>query len=70
MKQILCADCAKRMDNDEIALNLRLRGMGIGRFYCEECLAKQLGYPRQHLTRLKEHYKANGCAVFQRRYVD
>lgn len=66
MKAVFCAECQGRLSIDEVALNQRLLGMHIGRFYCLGCLARHMGTPTEHLQKLMIHYKEIGCAYFTR----
>ena len=70
MKRILCRKCGENLGNREIALNLKLRGRAVGTFFCLHCLAKQTGGTENELARMADFFRANGCELFARRYVD
>ncbi len=69
MKHIGCADCGRSLINDEIALNLKLRGRSIGRFSCYSCLAQRLDCDDEKLHSMVEYYRENGCELFTQVYV-
>ena len=66
MKAVFCAECRQKLSTDEVALNQRLLGMHIGRFYCLGCLARRMGTSYEHLQKMMIHYKEIGCAYFTR----
>ena len=66
MKAVFCAGCAERTSADEVALNLKLFGMHIGRFFCIRCLAKRLNTQPEQLRELIARFRKNGCTYFTR----
>ena len=66
MKAVFCSGCGRRITIDEIALNQRLLGIQIGRFFCTECLANRLDTTPDHLATLIARFKEMGCAYFTR----
>ena len=58
------------MPADEVALNLKLFGMQIGRFYCVECLSQRLHAEPEYLRELIVRFKKNGCTYFTRLMED
>ena len=70
MKRLRCHTCGQSLKNPEVALNLKLRGRGIGFFYCEGCLAAQTGSTPADLQELVRYFTENGCELFSRHYVD
>ena len=70
MKAVFCPGCGRRVTVDEVALNQRLLGMQIGRFYCLGCLAGRLDTSADHLKVLIIRFKEMGCAYFTRLMED
>ena len=70
MKEVFCAGCAERTSADEVALNLKLFGMHIGRFFCLKCLAERLNTQPEHLRELIARFRKNGCTYFTRLMED
>ena len=66
MKAVRCAECGAELSIDEVALNQRLLGMQIGRFFCLDCLAKRMCTTAEHLRILIARFKERGCAYFTR----
>ncbi|MBE5799068.1 MAG: hypothetical protein E7321_03860 [Clostridiales bacterium] len=69
MRCIRCEGCKSLLGNMEIALNLKLRGRAVSRFYCLSCLAQQLGCTRSALEEMAAFYSSGGCELFAREYV-
>ena len=70
MKLLICRGCGRRLGNPEIALNLKLRGRGIGGFFCENCLSEQTGSTVAELREIIRFFTENGCELFSVHYVD
>ena len=70
MKAVSCAGCGKRASTDEVALNQKLLGMQIGRFFCIECLAVRLDTTPEYLQKLIVQFKERGCIYFARLMED
>jgi hypothetical protein len=70
MKKVNCHDCRKIIDNNEIALNLKLLGKQIGMFRCYHCLSYYLDCEAVKLKEMAEYYKSSGCIMFQTNYTD
>lgn len=70
MKRLLCIGCETVLRNDEIALNLKLRGRSTGTFFCMNCLARQMDCGVDELSELARFFRRNGCELFQRNYVN
>ena len=70
MKAVYCADCGGRTSADEVALNLKMFGMQIGRFYCIGCMSRRLRTEPEHLRELISRFKKNGCTYFTRLMED
>jgi DNA-directed RNA polymerase subunit RPC12/RpoP len=65
-----CHECEQEIKNDIIskkdvlALNKKLLGRGITRYFCAECLAEYLGIEKSELPDLVEQFKQQGCTLF------
>ena len=70
MKAVSCAGCGKSASTDEVALNQKLLGMQIGRFFCIECLAVRLDTTPEYLQKLIIQFKEKGCTYFTRLMED
>ena len=70
MKRLLCHDCGKNLRNQEIALNLKIRGRSVGVFYCEDCLSERTDSTVAELRELARFFSEHGCALFSRHYVN
>lgn len=70
MRAVCCAGCGKRISGDEVALNQKLLGMQIGRFFCIECLAARLDAAPEYLQKLIVQFKEKGCTYFTRLMED
>lgn len=70
MKRLLCCDCAQEMNNEEIAMNLKLRGRAVGTFFCKACLSRRIDCPPETLTQMATFFRENGCELFSRQYVN
>lgn len=66
MKVVFCAQCRAELMIDEVALNQRLLGMQIGRFFCLGCLAQRMCTTPEHLQKMIARFKERGCAYFTR----
>lgn len=70
MKKALCTECGGILCNDDVSFNLRVRGLGIGSFYCLPCLALQWGCQVSFLENKLKLLKDGECSFFKRNYVD
>ena len=70
MKAVFCGGCGKRVSADEVALNQKLLGMQIGRFFCISCLARRLDTETEYLQKLIIRFKEKGCTYFTRLMED
>ncbi len=59
-----CQDCGSPLEPDVIALNLRLRGRGIGHFDCIPCLAGRLDSTEPDLHEWMDYFKRTHCSLF------
>ena len=61
-----CISCFKEnLDRDTVALNKKLLGKSIDRFYCLDCLADYLDTTVQDLLDKIEEFKEEGCELFK-----
>lgn len=51
---------------DEVALNQRLLGMQIGRFFCLVCLSQRMCTTPERLEKMIARFKERGCVYFTR----
>lgn len=70
MKAVFCAGCGRRTSADEVALNQKLLGVQIGRFFCIRCLAARLDTTTEYLQKMIVHFKEKGCTYFARLMED
>lgn len=65
MKNNYCIGCSKDLlEKDTIALNRKLLGRNIDKFYCLECLANYLEVTIEELNEKLEEFKDQGCTLF------
>jgi hypothetical protein len=69
MKKVHCHDCGNQIDNNEIALNLKLLGKQIGIFRCYHCLSGYLGCDTIRLKEMADYFKNSGCILFQTDFI-
>lgn len=63
---IKCVSCFKEnLNKDTIALNKKLLGKDIERFYCLNCLAEYLNTTVEELMDKIEEFKEEGCTLFK-----
>lgn len=64
--RVKCVSCFKEdLDKDTIALNKKLLGKKIDKFYCLECLAIFLNTTVKDLLDKIEEFKEEGCTLFK-----
>jgi hypothetical protein len=67
---MICYECEQEIKNDIItakdiiALNKKLLGRQINRFFCAECLPEFLGTEKSELPDMVENFKSQGCTLF------
>ncbi|MDR2505040.1 MAG: hypothetical protein LBD16_02925 [Oscillospiraceae bacterium] len=69
MNQLLCGGCREPLCNDEIAVNLKLRGRAVGTFFCMDCLSERIDCAKDELLRMAVFFRENGCELFAREYL-
>lgn len=63
---IKCVSCFKeKLNKDTFALNKKLLGKDIERFYCLNCLAEYLNTTVEELMDKIEEFKEEGCTLFK-----
>ena len=61
-----CLACGKKqLDKDTIAINKKLLGKEISKFYCLDCLADYFGCLVEDLLEKIEEFKEEGCVLFK-----
>lgn len=66
MKTKSCVACNKNLlEKDTIALNKKLLGREIDKFFCMNCLADYLSVTPEELMDKIDEFKAQGCILFK-----
>ncbi|MCL2499297.1 MAG: hypothetical protein FWE90_03055 [Defluviitaleaceae bacterium] len=66
MTKKTCYVCGKEnLEKNEAALNQKLFGRKVVRFYCYECLAEFLEISTEELMAKIEDFKMQGCGLFE-----
>lgn len=64
--KVNCVSCFKEnLNKDTIALNKKLLGKNIEKFYCMDCLANFLNVTVEELFDKIEEFKEEGCELFK-----
>ncbi len=64
--KVNCVSCFKEnLEKDTIALNKKLLGKDIEKFYCMDCLADFLNVTVEELLDKIEEFKEEGCELFK-----
>ena len=64
--KVNCVSCFKEnLEKDTIALNKKLLGKDIEKFYCIDCLADFLNVTVEELLDKIEEFKEEGCELFK-----
>ena len=67
---MICHECELEIQGgaitskDAVALNKKLLGRQINRFFCAGCLAEYLEIPEDELTDIVARFKEQGCTLF------
>lgn len=65
MKNNDCIGCGKsQLDKNIVALNKKLMGKSIDKFYCVDCLANYLEITVGELYEKIEEFREQGCTLF------
>lgn len=60
-----CIGCSKdKLNKDTVALNKKLFGKNIKKYYCMDCLATYLEITVDELFEKIEEFKEQGCTLF------
>lgn len=60
-----CFSCGEVLPNsDVVALNRKLYGESVEKFFCLPCLAETIGVTTEELLAKIEEFKAEGCKLF------
>lgn len=66
MRNKSCVACSKSaIEKDVIALNKKLLGRSIDKFFCMNCLADYLSITVDELLDKIEEFKDQGCTLFK-----
>ena len=63
-KKIVCCDCGKTLEKDEIALTYKLIDPNAEEFYCLNCMAENIGCTVEDLKEKIVEFKEQGCTLF------
>lgn len=64
VKKTKCYLCEEELNKVAVALNKKLLGRNIKRFYCLSCLANYLEVTVEDLIAKVEEFKEQGCKLF------
>jgi len=65
-----CCECEQEIENgiitakDTVALNKKMLGRQINRYFCQSCLAEFLEIDKSNLPVMVEDFKNQGCKLF------
>ena len=60
-----CILCEIELKKDYVALNKKLLGRSIEKYYCIRCLAEYIGCTVEDLLTKIEEFKEQGCVLFK-----
>ena len=60
-----CIHCGKELSSIDIGATKKFINRGSTEFMCKSCLAKDLKVPEELIDKKIEHFKKQGCALFQ-----
>ncbi|MBO7405729.1 MAG: hypothetical protein II889_12965 [Clostridia bacterium] len=64
-EQPKCMKCGKTLTNDEIGIHKKMINRGATEFFCLRCLAEFTHSTEDRLRERIEHFRAQGCLLFQ-----
>ena len=64
-KQPCCRKCGKTLTYDEIGIHKKMINRGATQFFCLACLAAYTGSTEERLRERIEHFRKQGCLLFQ-----
>ena len=60
-----CCNCGKKVSKkNEVAMNLKLFGRNINKFYCKKCLMKEMEWNKEQWDKEVDKFKQQGCSLF------
>lgn len=60
-----CCNCGKKVSKkNEVAMNLKLFGRNINKFYCKKCLMKEMKWNKEQWDKEVDKFKQQGCSLF------
>ena len=60
-----CCNCGKKVSKkNEVAMNLKLFGRNINKFYCKKCLMKEMEWNKERWDKDVDKFKQQGCSLF------
>ena len=59
-----CAGCGRELTRDEIGMTRKLISRAAAQFLCWNCLSDKFGCSVDKLIDMKEHYRREGCMLF------
>jgi uncharacterized protein YlaI len=60
-----CIGCGKsKLEKDTVAINKKLLGRDIEKFYCMDCLANYLDVTFDEVNEKIEEFREQGCSLF------
>ena len=60
-----CYNCGKKVSKkNEVAMNLKLFGRNINKFYCKKCLMKEMEWNKEQWDKEVDKFKQQGCSLF------
>ena len=60
-----CIKCGKTLSYDEIGIHKNMLNRGATEFFCLTCLAEATGSTEERLRERIEHFRKEGCLLFQ-----
>ena len=61
---MICCQCGKKLDADEVGLTRKLVNRGATEFFCFDCLGKRFHATREQLLDMVEAFRQAGCTLF------
>lgn len=61
----VCKKCGKKLSRDEVGLHKKMINRGAAEFFCITCLAEYFGVTEDSLRERIEHFREQGCLLFQ-----
>jgi hypothetical protein len=65
LKKVVCNLCGNKPKKDRIALNKKLLGRNIDKYFCLDCLADFLNCTVDYLLIKIAEFKERGCMLFK-----